>query len=226
VVLAAGHRSSPDSSKALSTLCQDYWYPLYAYARSVVRDVDEAQDLTQGFFTKLLEKDYLAIAQPERGRFRSFLLTAFKHFLANEWDKARAQKRGGGRSPVSLDFAAGEERYVREPADELTPERIYDKHWALTLLQQVLVRLRDDWVRAEKADHFEKLKIFITANTTAIDYAEVAAKLNTSQGAVRTSVCRLRRRYGQLLRAEIAQTVAEPGDVDDEIRSLFTALGS
>jgi RNA polymerase sigma-70 factor (ECF subfamily) len=192
----------------------------------MVRNVDEAQDLTQGFFARLLEKDYLAVAQPERGRFRSFLLTAFKHFLTNEWDKARAQKRGGGRSPISLDFVAGEERFVREPADELTPERIYDRHWALALLEQVLGRLRDEFVRDGKADQFEQLKIFITPTTTTISYADVAAKLGVSQGAVRVAVHRLRHRYRQRLRAEIAQTVAEPGDVEDEIRSLFRALGS
>jgi RNA polymerase sigma-70 factor (ECF subfamily) len=153
-------------------------------------------------------------------------LTAFKHFLANEWDKARAQKRGSGRAPISLDFVAGEARFVREPADELNPERIYEKHWALALLEQVLGRLRDEFVRAGKTDHFEQLKVFITPTTTTIGYAEVAAKLGISQGAVRVTVHRLRHRYRQLLRAEIAQTVAEPGDVEDEIRSLFSALGS
>jgi RNA polymerase sigma factor (sigma-70 family) len=226
VVLTAGHRSSPDSRKALSTLCQAYWYPLYAYARRRGRNVEEAQDLTQEFFARLLEKDYLAVAQPGRGRFRSFLLTAFKHFLANEWDKARAQKRGGGCAPISLDFATGESRYLREPADELTPERIYERQWALTLLEQVLARLRDEFVRAGKADLFEQLKVFITPRTTADCYAEAAGELSISQEAVRVAVHRLRRRYRQLLRAEISQTVAEPSDVEDEIRSLFSALGS
>ena len=226
VVLAAGRRGSSDCEAALETLCKTYWCPLYAYVRRRVPDVHEAQDLTQAFFERLLEKDYVADADPKRGRFRAFLLTAFKHFLSKEWDKARAQKRGGGRAFISLDFAAGESRYLREPADELTPERVYDRQWALTLLEQVLARLRDEFVRAGQADLFEQLKVFITARTTAAGYAGTAGELNISEGAVRVAVHRLRRRYRQLLRAEIAQTVSEPGSVEDEIRSLFSALGS
>jgi RNA polymerase sigma-70 factor (ECF subfamily) len=182
--------------------------------------------LTQEFFARLLEKDYVGDADPERGKFRAFLLTAFKHFLANEWHKARAQKRGGGRAPISLDFAAGESRYLREPADELTPERIYDRQWALTLLEHVLARLREELVRAGQAELFEQLKVFITPSTTAAGYAAAAGELNISEGAVRVAVHRLRRRYRHLLRAEISQTVAEPSNVEDEIRSLFSALDS
>jgi RNA polymerase sigma-70 factor (ECF subfamily) len=224
VILAAGQRSSSGSSEALSALCQSYWYPLYAYARSAVRNADEAQDLTQEFFARLLEKDYLAVAQPQRGRFRSFLLTVFKRFLANEWDKARAQKRGGGRSPISLDFAAGERRYVCEPADDLTPERIYDRQWALTLLDRVLARLRAEFVQAGKDKHFDQLKAFLTGQKAAVSYAEVARELDMTEGAAKVAAHRMRRRYRELLRAEIAETVSGPEEVEDEIRRLFNTL--
>jgi RNA polymerase sigma-70 factor (ECF subfamily) len=225
VVLTAGHRSSPESRGALSALCQIYWYPLYAYARRRVRTAEDAQDLTQEFFARLLQKDYLAVVQPGRGRFRSFLLTAFKHFLANEWDKARAQKRGGGQSPISLDFTAGEERYVRQPADDVTPERIYERQWALTLLDRVLSRLRADYVRGGKDKHFEQLKVFLTGNEAAASYAQAARELEVSEGAARVAAHRMRRRYRELLRAEIAETVSDPGEVEDEIRRLFNTLG-
>jgi len=226
VVLAAGHPSSPDSSRALATLCQSYWYPLYVYVRRKVRNTDEAQDLTQEFFATLLEKEYLAVARPQRGRFRSFLLTAFKNFLANEWDKRKAQKRGGSHSPIPLDFTVGEDRYLREPADELTPERIYERQWALTLLDRVLGRLRDEFVQAGKEEHFDRLKLFLTGQKAAVSYTDVARDLGTSEGAAKVAVHRMRRRYRELLRAEIAETVSGPGEVEDEIRSLFNTLGS
>lgn len=225
VVLAAGHHSSPDSDEALSTLCRVYWYPLYAYVRRRVRDVAEAQDLTQEFFARLLEKGLIALAQPERGRFRSFLLTAMKHFLANEWKKARTEKRGGGRGCISLDFASGESRYHIEPVDQLTPERFYDKQWALTLLERVLGRLQDEFRRGGKDKQFELLKVYITAQNAPVPYAVVGHQLGMSETAVSVAVHRLRRRYRDLLRWEIAQTVAGPEDVEDEIRSLFTSLG-
>ena len=225
VVLAAGHRSSPDSSEALATLCRAYWYPLYAYVRRRVQDVHEAQDLTQEFFTQLLEKNLLAVAHPERGRFRAFLLTAFRHFLVNEWEKAKAQKRGGGRAPIPLDFSSGEHGLTLEPTDELTPERLYDRQWAVTLLDHVMARLREEHVRAGKEKHFELLKVFLTGQTASVSYAQVAGELGISEGAATVAAHRLRRRYRELLRAEIAQTVAEPDEVEDEIRSLFTSLG-
>ena len=226
VVLAAGHRSSPRSSEALASLCETYWYPLYAYVRRRVRDVDEAQDLTQGFFSHLLEKNYLAVAQPERGRFRAFLLTSFKNFLANEWDKAKALKRGGGKAPIPLDFESGETRFSLEPTDDLTPDRLYDKQWVLTLLKHVLGRLREESIRAGKEQQFEHLKVFITGQTAPGGYAEVAGKLGMTEGAAKVAAHRLRQRYRALLRDEISQTVAEPSEVDDEIRSLFATLGS
>jgi RNA polymerase sigma-70 factor (ECF subfamily) len=226
LVLAAGHHSSPDANQALSTLCRTYWYPLYAYVRRRVKDVHEAEDLTQAFFAQLLEKKRLAVAEAGRGKFRSFLLASLKNFLDNEWDKARTQKRGGGRKLIPLDFQSGESRYKLEPADELTPERLYDRQWALTLLEQVLARLREEFVRAGKARHFEQLKHFLTGEKAPTSYAQAADELGSTEGAVKVSVHRLRQRYRELLRVEIAQTVAEPGEVEDEINRLFAVLGS
>lgn len=226
IVLAAGHRSSPGSRDALATLCRAYWFPLYAYARRRTRDVHEAQDLTQAFFVALLEKDSLASVHPDRGRFRAFLITAFKNFMANEWEKAHAQKRGGGVAPIPLDFDAGESRFSREPTDELTPERLFERDWVLSLLDRVLDRLRDEFERGGKLDQFERLKVFITPQSTASSHAEVARELGMTEGAVAVAAHRLRRRYRDLLRAEIAQTVASPDEVDDEIRNLFEALAA
>ncbi len=226
VVLEAAHASSPHSHEALSTLCETYWYPLYAYVRRRVRDVDEAQDMTQEFFARLLEKEYLEQAAPERGRFRSFLLTVFKHFLANEWSKAKAQKRGGGQAPISLDLASVESRFALEPSHDVTPERLYDKQWAVTLIDHVLGVLRDEMVRAGKEDYFQRLKGFIIHQGQSESCACVAAQLGMSEGAVRVAVHRMRQRYRALLRNEIAQTVTTQAEIDDEIRSLFTSLGS
>src|SRR5271155_692938 len=162
LVLAAGQRSSPQSSAALATLCENYWYPLYAYVRRRGHDSDEAQDLTQAFFARLLEKNDLAAADPERGRFRSFLLASLKHFLANEWDRQRAQKRGGGRPPFSIDFGAAEDRYRGEPSHELTAEKIFERRWAMVLLANVQARLEQEYVEAGKPTAFNRLKIFLT----------------------------------------------------------------
>jgi len=226
VVLAAGHRSSPDSDKALESLCGTYWYPLYAYARRRVGDVHQAQDLTQEFFARLLEKNCVGLARPERGRFRSFLLTTFQHFLVNEFEKAKAQKRGGGRVPISLDFESADSRYSLEPVENLTPERLYEKQWALTLIDRVLDRLQEEFARAGKTQQFEHLKVFIYGKTAPRAYADAARELGMTEGAARVAAHRLRRRYRQLLWAEIAQTVAQPEEIDDEIRSLFAILGS
>ena len=226
LVLAAGQRSTPNSQDALDALCRTYWYPLYAYVRRRVRDVDEAQDLTQSFFLQVLDKNYLGDAQPERGKFRAFLLTAFKNFLANEWDKAKALKRGGGRTSIPLDFESGEKRFRLEPTDDLTPDRLFDKQWAFTLLEHVLNRLREESVRSEKQEQFELLKVFITGSSVRGGFAEVAGKLGMTTGAAKVAAHRLRQRYRAILRDEILQTVAEPSEVDDEIRSLFAILGS
>jgi RNA polymerase sigma factor (sigma-70 family) len=226
LVLAAGQRGSPQSSDALATLCVNYWYPLYAYVRRLGHDADEAQDFTQAYFARLLEKNDLAAADPGRGRFRAFLLTSLKHFLANEWDRARAEKRGGGRSVLSIDFGTAEERYRAEPSHDLTPEKIFERRWALVLLENVLARLHNESAQAGKADSFDRLKGFLTGEQAAVTYGKLAVELNTSEGAVKVAIHRLRRRYRELLRAEIEETVADSDEIDQEIRDLFSALGS
>jgi RNA polymerase sigma-70 factor (ECF subfamily) len=184
----------------------------------------DAQDLTQGFFAQLLEKDYLRAADPRRGKFRSFLLTAFKHFLSKERERANARKRGGGRLPVSLDFQAGERRYQLEPVDHATPELAFERRWALTVLEQTLARLRQELTRAGKENLFERLKGVLAGEGLDESYAQIADELDTSEQAVKVAVYRLRRRYQELLRAEIAQTVASPEEIDEELRDLFAAV--
>lgn len=225
LVLAAGQRAQPDADRALATLCQSYWFPLYAYVRRRTVDVHEAQDLVQGFFTRLLEKDLLAVVQPQRGRFRAFLLTALKHYQQNEWAKGRAQKRQAGRAALALDFASGETRYCREPSHDLTAERLYERQWALTLLDRVLGLLRAEYQAARKENQFDRLKAFLGADRSEASYAAVAGDLGLTEGAAKVAAHRLRKRYRELLRAELAQAVADPAEVDDEIRHLFTALG-
>jgi RNA polymerase sigma-70 factor (ECF subfamily) len=225
-VIAAGHRSSPDAHHALSSLCETYWWPVYAYVRRKVGRVEESRDLTQEFFVHLLEKNALSAADPNRGRFRSFLLAALNNFLVNHWKRAGAKKRGGGKPPISLDLVSAESRYALEPADELTPERLYDQQWALTLLDGVLARLRSQYARSGKEQLFEQLKPFLTAEIEGASYAGPASELGMSAGAVRVAVHRMRRRYRELLQQEIAQTVSSPEDIDDEIRDLFASLGS
>lgn len=226
IVLAAGNRSSPQSASALATLCETCWYSLYEYVRRSGHDADDARDLTQALFARLLEKNDLAAADPERGRFRSFLLASLKHFLANEWDRARAEKRGGGRAVLSIDFGTAEQRYRAEPSHDLTPEKIFERRWALVLLENVLARLHDESAQAGKTDSFDRLKCFLTGEQPALTYGQLAAELNTSEGALKVAVHRLRRRYRELLRAEIEETVADPEEIDQEIRDLFSALGS
>jgi RNA polymerase sigma-70 factor (ECF subfamily) len=224
IVAAAGQRDSPASREALATLCRVYWYPLYAYARRRLPRVEDAQDLTQAFFAQLLEKDYLQAAAPERGKFRAFLLTAFKHFLSKERDRANAQKRGGGRQPIPLDLQAGERRYHLEPADHVTPEAVYERRWALTLLELTLDTLRQELVNAGKERLYECLKGTLTGEELGEPYALIAESLGMTEQAVKVAVHRLRKRYQELLRAEIAQTVTSPDEIDDELRSLFAAV--
>jgi RNA polymerase sigma-70 factor (ECF subfamily) len=224
IVAAAGRKESPEARAALAVLCQAYWYPLYAYARRRLASADDAQDLTQEFFARLLEKDYLQAADPRRGKFRSFLLTAFQHFLAKEHARAAAQKRGGRRRPLSLDFQDGEHRYRHEPADPTTPETLYERRWALTLLEQALARLRQEFTRAGKERLFEALKGTLTGDGTDEPYERIGQDLGLSEPAVKTAAHRLRRRYQELLRAEVAQTVASPEEVEDELRDLFAAV--
>ncbi len=184
-------------------------------------DADQAQDLTQGFFALLLEKQYLRDFQRQRGRFRSFLLAALKHFLANQWDRTRARKRGGGQIPMALD---GERRYRLEPCDQETPERIFERHWALAVIDQVLLRLEQEAAGAGKGRQFERLRPFLTARETGGPYSRVAADLEMSEGAVKVAVHRLRGRFRELLREEISQTVADPAEIGDEIRHLLAVL--
>jgi RNA polymerase sigma-70 factor (ECF subfamily) len=226
VVLAARDGPSPEARQALRDLCEAYWYPLYAFIRRQGHPAEEARDLTQEFFLRLLEKDFLALVDQSRGKFRSFLMAACKHFLANERDRARAQKRGGGREVLSLDAQAGESRYIAEPTHDLTAERLFERRWALLLLHRVLERLRDEWRRAGKGEQFETLKAFLTGEKPAGQYAEAAAALGATPGAVRVAAHRLRRRYRELLREEIARTVNDPGEVEAEIRDLIAALGT
>jgi RNA polymerase sigma-70 factor (ECF subfamily) len=226
LIARAQDAAAPEARAALSSLCQLYWYPLYAFIRRRGAAVAEAQDLTQEFFARLLEKDFLANVEPGKGRFRSFLLAACKHFLANERDRARAQKRGGGRAPVSLDLHNAEDRYLLEPAHDLTAEKLFERRWALTLLDQVLARLRAEYEQAGKSALFEGLKNSLAAGEAATPYAKLAGQLNMSEGAVKVAAHRLRRRYRQLLREEIARTVPDPANVDEEIRDLFQALGA
>ena len=224
VVLEAARRSTPSSREALSTLCAVYWYPLYAYLRRRGHGVHEAQDLTQGFFARFLEKNYLQVLDPARGRFRSYLLKALDHFLANEWDRTRAEKRGGRVSHLPLDLESAESRYALEPAHQSTPERIYERRWALTLLDRVLENLRSSYADSGKDRLFESLKPYLGGGEESASYREAGSALGLSEGAVKLAVHRLRRRYRDLLRAEIAQTVSLEEEIDDEIRHLFSAL--
>ncbi len=222
--MSAGRESSPDSQRALESLCETYWYPLYAYVRRRVPDVAEAQDLTQAFFAELLEKNYVAAATPERGRFRSFLLTAFKHFLSKQWEKGRAQKRGGGQTRLSLDFESADSTFSIEPTSGLTAEQIYDQQWAVALLARIMQRLEDELGRAGKAKQFEELNGYLIGEHAGTTYARAAEKLNMTEAAAKKAGSRMRRRYGDLLREEIAQTVEGLEEVEDEIRKLFATL--
>jgi RNA polymerase sigma-70 factor (ECF subfamily) len=222
LVLAAGGRpSEPGPHAALSELCQSYWPPVYAYVRRRTASVESAQDLTQEFFLKLLEKAALATVSPARGRFRAFLLTSVKNFLANQRQREHAQKRGAGRAPLSLDWHNVESRVHLEPADDLTAERRFERDWAMTLLDRVLDRLREKFSAAGKVQQFEALKATLTGSATQGAYEKIAAELNCSPESARQAARRLKMRYRELLRDEVAHTVADRGEVDDEIRRLF-----
>ncbi len=223
-MLVAGRRSSPDSRRALESLCEAYWYPLYAYVRRRVADVNDAHDLTQAFFAELLTKNYVGSAKAERGRFRAFLLTSLKHFLSKERERAKAQKRGGGKAPIPLDFESADSRYGIEPTRGLAAEQIYDREWALALLGRILQRLEAEAAEAGKAEQFEELKVFLIGEHAGAIYADVAVRLNTTEAAVKMAATRLRRRYRALLREEIAETLNGEEDVDDEISKLFATL--
>jgi RNA polymerase sigma-70 factor (ECF subfamily) len=224
VVLVAGRTDSTRAQSALARLCQTYWYPLYAYVRRRGHSPHDAQDLTQEFFARLLERHTIANADPNRGRFRSFLLSTMNHFLAHEWERLRAQKRGGGRQLLSLDLARAEERYDLEPADNSSPDKLFDKHWAGALLEEVLNQLEAEYQQAGKAGLFAALKQTLTGTHESQPYAVLATRLGMNEAAVKVAVHRLRKRYRELLRVEITNIVADPEQAEDELRHLFTAL--
>jgi len=219
-VLKAGQ----GAEEALAKLCRIYWLPLYAYTRRRGHAVHEAQDLTQAFFAHLLENRGLAGVAPSKGRFRSFLLVSLKHFLDNEWHKTHTLKRGGQHLFISWDELKPEDRQALEPWDDLTPEKIFDRRWALMLLERVMTQLRNECIAARKGELFERLRDYLTGDNTGKSYRETATELNMSEGALKVTVYRLRRRFGELVRAQIARTVDSPEEIDDEIRQLFAAL--
>lgn len=224
VVLGAGGRiSRVDARAALEELCQTYWPPLYAYLRRHGCSPAEAEDTVQGFFALLLERDDLAGVHPDRGRFRSFLLASLKHFLSNQRDRERAVKRGGGRRPIPLDVSSVERCYTHEPTETRTPEAVFDRSWALTLLQRVQTQLRDAYRDAGKAQRFDVLSPYLTGEPTSA-YRDAAQRLEVSEGAVKVAVHRLRQDFREMLRSEIAQTVASAEEIEDEIRDLFEVL--
>ena len=225
VVLSAREPGSPQSAAALETLCRTYWYPLYAYLRRQGRTPHDAQDLTQGFFARLLQKDYLQAAAREKGKFRTFLLVALKRFLANEWDRAHAQKRGGFAPVVPIDQEFAESRLATDPSPNVQPDVLFDRQWALTLLERALSQLRDEYVASGRAQLFEYLQTCLARDESALPYAQIAARLNLTEPAVKMAVHRLRARCREILRAEIAHTVATPEEVEEEIRHLFSAFG-
>ena len=223
-MVAAGDPHRKEARSALVYLCENYWYPLYAYLRRRGYSADEAQDLTQEFFVRVLEGRYLYRADPEKGRFRSFILTSLKFFVADEEDRRRARKRGGG-TVVPLEFSSGEERYQREPAHDETPERIFERRWALAVLDRVVEKLRNEFVHHGHAEHFERLKVFLLGQSDA-PYAALAREMNKSEGALKVAIHRLRKRYRELFRQEIADTVADPAEVESELRYLAAVLTS
>jgi len=224
VVLAARETNPAQSRDALETLCRTYWFPLYAFVRRQGHSPADAEDLTQAFFLRMLERDYLKAVDREKGRFRSFLLVALKHFLANEWDRAHAQKRGGDRTGVPLDTSAAETRYESEPHLALPPENVFDRRWALALLDQTMARLRHEFEALGKAPQFDALKVVLTSERNAIPYPKLAAATGLSEGALRVAIHRLRRRFREVFREEIAHTVSTPEEIDGEIRHLMSVL--
>lgn len=225
MVLSAQAKDSPQSGRALEELCRIYWAPLYSFARRQGFSLHDAQDHTQEFFARLLQKDFLKSVAPEKGRFRSFLLVAFKRFLANVREHAAAQRRGGGTTPLSLDIETAENIYRTEPLDHASADVVYERRWALTLLDQTMARLRAEYVTAGKSAEFEHLKIFLTATKGEINYDAIAQQLGQSAGTTRVAAHRIRRRYKELFRDEIAQTVSNPSEIDDEIMHLLSTLG-
>jgi len=225
LVTAAADPDNPSSLEALPALCSSYWQPIYVYLRRRGLDHEETLDLTQGFFAKLLEKHYLADARRERGRFRTFLLTALNHYVANEWDRERAQKRGGGVAAIPIDGSEAETTYRHEPSHDDTPERLFDRRWARTLLDAGLKRLREETVHREEAGRFERLLPLLSGEGDE-GYRDLAAALGVGESALRVAVYRMRRRFRAILRDEVARTVGDRSSVDEELRHLFAVLGA
>jgi DNA-directed RNA polymerase specialized sigma24 family protein len=226
MVLTAADEKSPRSADALSELCKTYWYPIYAYVRRQGRSHEAAQDLTQEFFARMLEKRYIDDVGPDKGKFRTFLLVCLKRFLANEWDKTQAQKRGGGKAPLSIDFVDAEGRYSLEPGHELTAQKVFERRWALTVLERTLAGVAAEFTQSGRGELFEALKVYLVGEAGAPPYAQTAERLDMTEGALKVAVHRLRERYRAALRKEIAATVTDEADVDQEIAELFAALAS
>lgn len=226
VVWSAADSGSPATQRALETLCRAYWYPLYAFMRRQGANAEDAQDSTQSFFAWLIERKQLRVADAERGKFRSFLLNRLKSFLADERKKAHAQKRGGGQEVFSLDADSAEERYALEPATDLTPEKIFERRWALMLMERTVRRLREEYAAAGGLELFERLRHFHSGEENGDEsYADIAAESGLTISAVKSAIYRLRQRHRTLLREEVFQTVSSPGEVDDEIRHLISVMG-
>jgi RNA polymerase sigma factor (sigma-70 family) len=226
MVLTAADQTSPRSADALADLCKTYWYPIYAFVRRQGHSHDTAQDLTQEFFARMLEKRYIDEVGPEKGKFRTFLLVCLKRFLANEWDKTQAKKRGGGKAPLSIDFVDADGRYSLEPGHELTAQKVFERRWALTVLERTLASVAEEFARSGRGELFEALKAYLVGEAGAPPYAEAAKRLEMSEGAVKVAVHRLRERYRAALRREIAATVSNEAEVDQEIAALLAALGN
>ena len=224
VVVAAGAEDLPQRSEALEQLCRSYWYPLYAYIRRRGFDSEDARDLTQEFFARLLKKNYPAQADRAKGKFRSFLLLTLNHFLADEFDRTSARKRGGGQSFISLDEADAEGRYLREPAHDLSPEKLFERRWAQNILENALKRLREEYEADEQSETYAVLKAFEPGEQLTLSYAEAAGKLGISESALKSKIHRLRQRHRELVREQIAQTVCTSAEVDQELRYLLEVL--
>ncbi len=225
-MLAAGRRATPQSDRALEELCRTYWFPLYAYVRRRGHTKEDAEDLTQAFFARFLVKNYLEGLSAERGRFRAFLLASLKHFLANERDKSQRQKRGGQAVHLSLDWQTADTQFQVAATAEPSPDRAFDREWAVALLGKVIERLRVECEAEGRGQQFAELKVFLTAGKGTVSHADAAKALGLDEGTVRVAVHRLRKGYRQLLRDEIAQTLADPGQVDEEMRALFGAFSA